>query len=294
MTGTDATGAGGLRPQVSRTTWKALEPVHAMIYFVPEAQEEYAALGLDVKGNRALGYFPARAAAMGAVSWPVVQATFFNFSAVAVQFGMAGVWDTLTPQQLLDARLRAADRALTRLCGDLLGDVDEAVALARTATEGCTPYGRPLYAGLAGLPWPQKPHLQLWHAITLLREFRGDGHIAALVGEGISGLEAAVMHVAQGDLWLRGPLQKTRAYSDEEWDGAVAALAARGLLDTDGGFTEAGQASRQRVEDLTDVLALPAWERLGEQGCARLRELVTPLTRAVVDGGGFPLGPRAR
>jgi len=109
---------------VSRSTWQALEPVHSMIYFVPEAQEEYAALGLDVKGNRAVGYFPARAAAMGAVSWPVVQATFFNFSPLAVQFGMAGVWDVVSPQQLIDARYRGVDKAL-----------------ARTATEGCTPYG---------------------------------------------------------------------------------------------------------------------------------------------------------
>lgn len=126
---------------VSRSTSQALEPVHSMIYFVPEAQEEYAALGLNVKGNRAVGYFPARAAAMGAVSWPVVQATFFNFSPLAVQFGMAGVWDVVSPQQLIDARYRGVDKALTRLCGDLLQGVDEAVGLAPTATEGCTPYG---------------------------------------------------------------------------------------------------------------------------------------------------------
>ena len=274
---------------VSRSTWQALEPVHSMIYFVPEAQEEYAALGLNVKGNRAVGYFPARAAAMGAVSWPVVQATFFNFSPLAVQFGMAGVWDVVSPQQLIDARYRSVDRALTRLCGDLLQGVDEAVGLARTATEGCTPSGRPLYAAHAGLPWPEQPHLQLWHAITLLREFRGDGHIAALVAEGISGLESAVLHVAQGDTWTRKPLQTTRAYSDEEWDGAVARLAERGWLEPDGTFTDEGKVNRQRVEDLTDELALPPWEHLGEEGCGRLRELVSPLSKAVVDGGGFPL-----
>ena len=278
-----------MKPEVARITWRALEPVHAMIYFVPDAQEEYAAIGLDSKANRALGYFPARAAAMGAVTWPVVQATFFNFSAFAVQFGITGVWERLTPQQVLDARYRGVDRALTRLCGDLLGDLDEAIALARTASEGCTPYGRPLYAAHAGLPWPEAPHLQLWHAITLLREFRGDGHIAALVAAGVSGLESAVMHVAQGDLWTRKPLQATRVYSDEEWDGAVAGLVARGWLNADGSFTDAGRQARQDVEDQTDVLALPAWERIGEDGCARLRVLVQPLSDAIVANGGFPL-----
>lgn len=280
-----------MKPEVSRTTWRALEPFHAMVYFTPDPQEEYAAIGLDSAQNRAIGYFPARAAAMGAVSWPVVQATFFNFSPLAVQFGMAGVWEKVTPQQVLDARYRGVDRALRRLCGDLLDgqDVAEALTLARTACEGCTPYGRPLYAGNAGLAWPAEPHLALWHAITLLREFRGDGHIAALVSEGVTGLEAAVLHVAQGDLWTRRPLQASRAYSDDEWDGAIAQMQERGWLDEQGAFTEQGRASRQRVEDATDVLALPAWERIGEDGCARLRGLMTPLVQAIVDGGGFPL-----
>lgn len=276
-------------PSTSRTTWQALEPVHSMIYFAPEAQEEYAALGLDVAGNRALGYFPARAAALGRVGPGTVQATFYNFSRLAVELGMAGVWDAVSPEQLVQARRRAVDRALRRFCGPLLDgpEVPEAVELARTATAGCTPYGRPLYAAHADLPEPDLPHVQLWHAITLLREFRGDGHIAALVAEGVTGLEAAVLHVALGDTWSRKGLQTTRAYSDEEWDGAVADLVERGWLTPDGAFTEAGRAHRQRVEDLTDVLALPAWQRLGEDGCARLRELVQPLSDAVVAGKGM-------
>ena len=278
-----------MTPDVSRTTWLALEPVHAMIYFAPEAQEEYAALGLDVKGNRALGYFPARAAALGPVGPGVVHALFFSFSRLAVDFGITGAWDTASPDQLLQARLRGADRALRRLCGDLLDgpEVPEAVELARTAAGGCTTEGRALYAAHAYLPWPEQPHLQLWHAIALLREFRGDGHIAALTSAGITGLEAAVLHVASGRSWSRKGLQTTRAYSDEEWDGALARLAERGVLTADGQFTEQGAAQHQRIEDDTDRLALPAWERLGEDGCARLRTLVSPLSKAVVDAGGM-------
>lgn len=277
-------------PDVSRKCWKTLEPFHAVVYFVPEAAEEYGALGLDVTGNKASAYFPARAAALGAVSPGVVQAVFFNFSALAVQFGMAGAWETTTPAALVEARLRVADRALRRLCGDLLdtADVVEALELARTAVEGCRPEGRPLYAGLADLPWPTAPHLQLWHAVTLLREFRGDGHVAALTASGVSGIEAAVMHVAQGDSWTREPLRRTRGYSTEQWDTALADLRGRGWVEPDGeGFTAEGRRVRQEVEDRTDVLALPPWQHLGEQGCARLRELVRPLSKAIVDGGGL-------
>jgi hypothetical protein len=278
-------------PVVSRKTWRALEPVHAMVYFVPEGPEEYAALGLDVANNRAAAYFPARAAAMGAVSPSVVQAAFFNFSAIAVQFGMAGAWETTTPARLVAARYRVADRALRRLCGDLLDspDVVEALELARTACEACRPEGRPLYAGNADLDWPTLPHLQLFHAVTLLREYRGDGHVAALTAAGISGLEAAVMHVAQGDSWTREPLRKTRGYSTEEWDTALAGLRERGWIDDGEGFTDEGRRVRQEVEDRTDVLAevLPGAQR--EHGCARLRELVRPLSKAIVDNGGLAI-----
>ena len=274
-------------PLTARKTARTCEPVHAMVYFAPEPQEEYAALGLDGSVNRAHGYFPARAAAMGAVSWPVVHATFFNFSAFAVQFGIVGTWDIASPEQVLAARYRGADRALQRICGPLLDDVGEAVALLRSATEACTPHGRPLYAAHAALPWPDEEHLQLWHALTLLREFRGDGHIAALVGAGLTGLEAAVLHVAIGDTWSRKALQATRVYSDEEWDGAVASLAERGWLDAEGAFTEDGRARREAIEVQTDELGLAPWAVLGEDGCARVRELVRPLSKAVADAGTF-------
>jgi hypothetical protein len=226
---------------------------------------------------------------MGAVTPGVVQATFFNFSAIAVVFGMDRAWEIATPAQVLAARYRAADRALRRLCGDLLDspDVLEATTLARTAAGGCSPEGRPLYAANASLEWSEVPHLALFHAVTLLREFRGDGHIAALVVEGVTGIEAAIMHVAQGDAWTREPLRKTRGYSSEEWDAAARGLRERGWLDEDDAFTPLGAEVRQRIEDRTDQLALPAWEAIGEDGASRLRQLVRPLSSAVVDGGGM-------
>jgi hypothetical protein len=261
-----------------------------MVYFAaPEIAEEYSALGFDLAANRAAAYFPARAAALGAVSTGVVQAAFYGFAPRAVSAGMGGAWEIASPEQLVQARLRVADRALRRFCGELLDGpgVVEAAELAREACAGCFPEGRPLYAGGADLDWPEPAHLQLFHAVGLLREFRGDVTVAALVVEGISGLEAGVLHVAQGDAWTREPLRKSRGWTTDQWEAAAAGLRERGWLDAGEQLTDEGRAVRQRVEDRTDELALPPWERLGEERCTRLRALVRPLSKAVVAAGGL-------
>ena len=276
-------------PVVSRKCWRSTEPVHAQVYFAPEPKEELAALGHDLRANPAAGYFVPRSAAFGAVGPGAVVASFFSFAPPVVELGLRDAWVPATPAQVVEARWRGAERALRRMCVGLLDqpELAEAVELARRATEGCTPDGRPLYAAHADLDWPESLPLQLFHAITLLREFRGDGHIAVLVAEGVSGLESAVLHVAQGDAWTREPLRKRRGWSPEQWDAAVERLRDRGWLDESERFTEEGAAARAHVEARTDALALPAWERLGEQDSARLRALVRPLSTAIVAAGGI-------
>ena len=276
-------------PVVSRQCWRATEPVHACVYFAPEPQQEYAALGYDLGTNPGAGYFVPRSAAMGAVRPAVVVAAFYNFAPGTVERGMAGAWETASPEQVGAARLRGAEQALRRLCGELLDapELAEAVELARDAASACTPEGRPLHAAHAALDEPDTLPLRLFAAVTELREFRGDGHVAALVAEGVSGLEAAVLHVAQGDAWTREPLRKRRGWTTEQWDAACARLRERGWLDEQEAFTEQGAAARAHVERRTDVLALAPWEHLGEDGCARLRALVRPLSKAVVDAGGI-------
>jgi hypothetical protein len=269
---------------LARKMWRTLEPYHGMIYFAPEATAAYEALG--VKGFD--GYFASRAAPMGAVPAEVVIATFFNFHPDVVRHAIPAAWSATTPAQLLEARLVGADAALRRACGELLDapGLARAAELARTATDGCTVPGRPLFAGHASLPWPEPPHLVLWHAISLLREFRGDGHIACLVEAGLDGIDALLLHAASGEV-PRAALQGSRRWSDAEWDAAVARLAARGVLQADGSFTEQGAALRQSIEDRTDELALAPWKVLGEEACDELRALVRPLSKAVVSSGTF-------
>lgn len=275
-----------INPVTARKTWRTLEPIHGFIYFAPEAVEAYAALGVTGRS----GYFASRSAPMGAVSAEVVIATFFNFDPGLVRHAMNGVWDVVTPTKLLEARLAAAGAMLRRTMGDLAStpDVEEAAGLARTAAEESALHlsGKPLFAGHASLAWPDDPLLVLWHAQSMLREFRGDIHIAAMCAEGIDGCEALVTHAASGDI-TADVLQSSRAWSDDGWQAAVDSLRSKGHLDADGRFTDKGAASRKLVEDQTDAGSAVAYEAIGEDGCDRLRTLCRAMSKAIVESGGF-------
>jgi hypothetical protein len=271
-------------PNIARKTWRTLEPYHGLVYFCPEATEAYAALGITGFD----GYFASRSAAFGAASPQLVQATFFNFHPSVVHHALPAAWDHANPESVQAARRAAVDAALARLTDDVLSgpQLDRAIELARPACEavGDSIGGRPLAAAHLALPWPDEPRVALWHALTVLREHRGDGHIACLTEAGIDGCEALVLHAAMGEI-PRAGLQGTRQWPDDEWQEAVDRLASRGLVDSAGTFTDAGRALRQGIEDRTDELAVAPWKVIGEDGCDELRALVRPASKAIVAGG---------
>ena len=275
-----------LSPMDARRTWRSFEAVHGMIYFTSIAAEEYAAAG--VTKNRT-GYFASRVAAMGPVGADVVIATFYNFHPGLVRHAMKDAWQITTPATLLDARFRAAKRALqTAFDTYVVGSTDFATAvdaLRRAAMIACErPEGRPLFAGHASLAWPDSPVLVLWHAQTLLREYRGDGHIAALTVEGLTGLDALISHAASGDVPAEA-LRLSRSYSEVEWAAGITSMAQRGLVDASGAFTDAGRAQRTRIEDTTDRLAHAPFAALGADLCSQLRSIGARLTELVVAAG---------
>ncbi len=269
---------------VARKMLRTLEPYHGWIYFSPESRERYAALGIT---DGRMGYFASRSAPMGAVPAEVVIATFFNFNPELVRRAIPEAWNITSPDKLVAARLDGADAMLCRILGDAVGsdEMREAAELARRATEACRPEGRPLYAGHASLEWPEASHLVLWHAQTLLREYRGDGHIAALVAECLDACEVLVTHAAAGEV-PRDALQRSRSWSDDDWQAAVDRLALRGWVNTDGSFTDEGRARREEIEVRTDELAMAPWNAIGEESCTKLRALVRPWSKAIVSSGG--------
>ncbi|MFI0720663.1 hypothetical protein [Streptomyces sp. NPDC021224] len=283
-------------PRAGRRCHNPLNALHSAVYFSPEFDTEMEALGLARAPGAyfsAAGYFGARSAAMGAVGPGTVTATFFNFSHALIARHVPAVWDVATPEQLLAARLRAADRLLRRLLGDAVVEsavTAEAAELARRAAEGCERAGRPLGAAEADRPAATQPHLVLWQAATVLREYRGDGHIALLTRAGLDGLEALVSHTASGRGFTPVFARATRGWSEQEWAAAEDRLRDKGLLDADGGPTEAGTALRADLERETDRLAAAPYDRLGADGVARLTDLAGGLAATALGNGAFPDG----
>jgi hypothetical protein len=269
-------------PTDPRTAHKYLEPLHAAIYFVPEGGERYETAG--VTGMRA--YFASRSAPLGIVPAEVVISTFYNFSPALVRKAIPSCWEKTTPAAVLEARLDVVDLSWQRMLGEAVLKSDEMVEAAGLAREACSAIagqieGRPLYAAHASLPWPEPEHLQLWHAVTLLREHRGDGHIAALVLAGLNGLEVSVNYVTYRNASNEELQRSTRGYSEEEWAQGKADLRAKGIFDADNAFTEFGQKKREEIEAQTDAAAAAPYEHLGPERTARLIELVRPWARSI-------------
>ncbi|MFD9950689.1 hypothetical protein ACFWYW_33505 [Nonomuraea sp. NPDC059023] len=274
--------------RLARSMWHQLEPVHAAVYFAPQAFERAAKLGYDVE-SRWPSYFAWRTAPLGTAGPHLVGAAYYSFSPAMVAGHVPGIWATASPSEVLTARLEAVDHLYRDWLGDHLTSpgLAEAAGLARSAAESVTTPGRPLAAANLDQPWAAEPHLVLWQAATILREHRGDGHLAALQAAGLDGCESLVSFAAIG----AAPVETFagRGWSSEEWAAAAERLRERGLIGADGQATGAGHALRDQVERMTDDLAAAPWRSLGEERAQRLAQLNGPVLGAVFQAGVLPM-----
>jgi hypothetical protein len=272
--------------EAPRALWRRIEPYHALTYFAPEAHQAFEDTGLRGFWR---GYFAGRAAPLGAVGPGVVTACFFGFHPAFVARALPSIWSLADPETAISARLAGVDAALHRLLGVHIRDpeVKEAALLLRRAIDGCDPAGRPLFSANADLEWPTEPHLALWHAATLAREHRGDGHVVALTAAGLDPCEAHVTQIAASGE-SPATIQPYRGWDDADWDAAVNRLRADGWLDDNGALTPEGRAVRDNVEETTDRLASEPLLRLGDDGVARLFEALEPITRRIASAGEVP------
>lgn len=262
-----------------------LEPISAMIFFSPEAFEEYSALGLDGWS----GYFCSRSAPMGAVSPEVVVATFYNFSPSIVRPNIR--WDVASPEAVLAARNEGARRTLHRVMDEENGQapppLGRAIELLREAVAACPPEGRPLAAGNAALPWPEDELVALWHGATVLREFRGDGHVAVLVGHNVGPVDAILLHAG----YIGGKidfLKATRQWDDDAIAAGIARLVDRGFMTPEGALTDGGEKFRGMLEHDTDRLAAAPFKALGEERCEELLALLHPIAMRLLETRAAP------
>jgi hypothetical protein len=265
-----------------------LEPLHAMINFAPELQEKMTGIGL--RPGR-MGAIASRVAPLGAVSLGAVAGVFYTFNPELIGRFIPRAWTLASPEEIVATRFAVADLSYRRLLGDeVIGSVElrETAQLARQAANACVPSGRLMFAAHAQADWPDEPHVAVWHAATLLREFRGDGHVAVLVSRGIDPMTALITHTATGTGFITPAAKLLRGWSDEQWEQAVTQAKRDGLLDESGTLTERGIALRTELEDATNELAAAPWRALGDELAGRLHDLARDLTKKIVAAGAFP------
>ncbi|MBO0826122.1 MAG: hypothetical protein J2P27_20055 [Actinobacteria bacterium] len=288
----------------ARRLWSLFEPVHVLSYFAAEPREAFEQAG--VRGYWR-GYFAGRSAPLGKVGAAPVIAAFFSFAPAMVERALPGVWELITPTDALSVRQAGAVAALQRLLAAAGVAQDTIVAVADNLAEATAlqdAAGHVLGAANAALPMPDDPLARLWQAATVLREHRGDGHVAALVAADLDGAEALALRTgvnlaaegAPSDVswgWTRDQLQPIRGWTDADWDAATARLTVRGLLQPDCAATPAGIALYQRVEDATDVAAARPWSQLDLAQVTKLANQLRQVAAACAAALPFPTPPGA-
>ena len=263
--------------------FELIEPI-ATVTFSDVPNDAFLAVGMR---NYWDGYFAGRAAPLGTAPAEVVHAVFYNFADGEVARHIPWVWGRVTPQEAITVRERGSAAALRQMIGELADSpgLARVADLATRAAVSAPTEGRVLYAGLRALDVPAEPVARLWHAATLLREHRGDGHNAALVAHGIGGTESHVLLALS--LGMRAEeFGRVHHLPREQLAAVVDGLRGLGLVNAAGGFTDAGRDVRERIEALTDQLAAPAYEVLGADELDELIAGLEPIAAAVQATGG--------
>ncbi len=278
----------------ARLLGAALEPVVGQVYFSPECHALYEGLGFrpspgsfgaGVAAPDGPAYFTSRGSVLGQVPGELVAAAFGVFNPAVVVPAVAQGWSLTDAATIGAARTEGAVGQLRRVLGDAPDGVERASELLARAVAPLRPEGRALYSGLLALGVPDDPLAAVWRRGDLLREFRGDSHIAAWISADLDATEIGLLTELYWGLPMRTYI-RTRAWSDDQLDAAEERLVARGLV-ADGGLTDAGRELREEVEVRTDVQVQPAIDALGDD-LDELLGILRPWGAAVRQAGGYP------
>lgn len=270
---------------VRRQFWQGIEVIHDVVYFGDDIRERFDAIGL--KGWW-MAYFAQRSAALGTPDPMTVTALFHGFAPRLVERALPDAWSLANRDEILATRLKLAVDRLTP-CIDPTA-VDTGIArLAKdleAIVDGLDFAGRALAATHANLPRPNDPIERLWWAATVLREYRGDSHVAILVAAGLDGAAANALAVADG----RAPTtqQQARGWNDDEWMAAYEHLRRRAWTTEYGEITDAGKAARAQIEDATDRVSSASFDEEMQARAITTERALVDLARAINSAGSVP------
>jgi hypothetical protein len=266
---------------VKRAFWQAIEIIHDVVYFAPDTKQRYEAIGL--KGYW-MGYFASRSAALGTPAPEVVIALFHGFAPRMVHRALPDAWSMASRDDILATRYDLARDALAPGLADV--DVER---LAKELTAIWTSLdlaGKGLAAAHASLPVPDDPVGRLWHAASILREYRGDCHVALLTAAGLDGAAANALAVADG---RSVPNQREmRGWTEDEWAAAYERLRRRAWTDEFATITESGRAARAQIEDATDRVSASSFDEEAQARTITLEDALVSAARAIKDSGAMP------
>jgi hypothetical protein len=260
---------------MARQMFELVEPIGLIPYSADEPNETMFALGFTDYWDT---YFAGRAAPLGLATAEVVDALFYNFAPGEVARHIPKVWRVTTPELALAARQVGCTRALRRILSDRVetpGFVQTTDLLMKAAASAPLE-GRPMYAALRAIPVPDDVVTRLFHAASLLREHRGDGHIAALLSERVGGIEAHALFALDMNM-PAFEFGRIHHLPEAQLDAVVDGLRDRGLIGDDGWLSDEGRAVRRRIEALTDDLAAPPYEGLDPGELDDLMSALEPL-----------------
>jgi len=266
-----------------RKFWRTIEAIHTVVYFTPEAKAAYQGIGLPGFWS---GYFASRSAPLGTPGPDVVTATFFGFAPSMVAKSIPDAWDLANRDEILATRRILATRALQSTIGK--ENVADVADLLLEAADHVSYAGRPLAAAHHALPAPKSPFDRLWHATSVLREYRGDGHNAVLTAANVGPVDANILQIAIGKAGENQ--QSLRGWSDEEWAAGRDRLVSRGWINADGSLTDSGLSGREEIEALTDASSSDAVAHLQETPVATS---LLGWARAIIKSGAIPF-PKAK
>jgi len=268
---------------VRRRFWQGIEVIHDVVYFAPDIRERFDAIGL--KGWW-MAYFASRSAALGTPGSKLVTALFYGFAPRMVERVLPDAWAMADRGAILDTRFQLARDALTPAVADL--DIDPLATVLETIVDGLDFAGRPLAAAHASVDRPEDTLGRLWWAASVLREYRGDSHIALLTTNDLDGAEANALAVADG----RAPerQREARGWTEEEWAAAFTRLERRGWVDAGQAITPDGHAFRTQLEDDTDRVSSASFTDEMHALAEAAEDSIVDLARAIKASGAvtFP------